>query len=96
MFIGELMCHEYMKRALNEPVRINCGPDVLNVRQRCYLIRQRHRARGGTRFDGLKFRIINGSELVIDNLGQKFDITAEDIVKGVIERRQRDRKNDAR
>ena len=96
MFFGEIACLDYMKKALQGPVRLNCGPDVLNVRQRCYLIRQRHRARGDTRFDGLKFRIINGSELAIDNLGRKFDITAEDIVKGVIELMERDRKNDTR
>ena len=96
MFFGEIACLDAMKKALHGPVRLNCGPDVLNVRQRCYLIRQRHRARGDTRFDGLKFRIINGSELAIYDLGRKFDITAEEIVKGVIELMERDRKNDTR
>ena len=95
MFFGEIACLNSMKKALHGPVRLNCGPDVLNVRQRCYLIRQRHRARGDTRFNGLKFRIINGSVLAIDNLGGTFEITAEEIVKGVIKLMERDRKHDA-
>ena len=91
---GEFACTNAMDAALHGPFRFECGRDVERVRQCCYRIRMRRRARGDTRYDGLKFRI-NGSELAIYNLGPRIDITAEEIVEGVIERMERDRKHDA-
>ncbi len=91
----EFACTNAMDAALHGPLRFECGRDVERVRQCCYRIRKRHRARGDTRYDGLRFRIVNGTELAIYNLGPKADITAEEIVKGVIERMERNRRNDA-
>ncbi len=91
----EFACTNAMDAALHEPFRFECGRDVERVRQCCYRIRMRHRARGDTRYDGLRFRVVNGTELEIWNSGRAIDITAEEIVKGVIERMERDRRNDA-
>ena len=95
MIYSVFVCTNAMDAALHEPFRFECGRDVERVRQCCYRVRNRRRARGDTRYDGLRFRI-NGSELAIYNLGPKVDITAEEIVKGVIEQMERDRKHDAR
>ena len=89
-------CTNAMDAALHGHFRIPCGRDVERVRQRCYRIRKRRRARGDFRYDGLRFRIVNGTELEIYNSGWAIDITAKEVLKGVMDRWERDRKHDAR
>ncbi len=93
---GEFACTNAMDAALDAPFRFECGRDVERVRQCCYRIRKRRRARGDTRYDGLRFRIVNGTELEIWNSGRAIDIAAEKMLDEVIELMERDRKNDAR
>lgn len=92
---SEFVCTNAMKTALVAPFPFECGMDVEKVRQGCYRVRRRCRARGDKRFDGLRFRIVNGTELLIFNLGRKPDFTAKDILNGVIELMKKDRRNDA-
>ena len=49
-----------LRRALQSPIRLECGPDVERVRQRFYRARQRAQARGNFKFDSLRFHIIDG------------------------------------
>ena len=92
----EFACTNAMDAALHEPFRFECGPDVERVRQCCYRIRKYYRACGDTRYDGLRFRIVNGTELEITNSGRTIDIAAEEMLKGVMDRWERNRKHDAR
>ncbi len=57
-------CFEIMKKALREPVRLQCGADLERVRQRFYRVRQHCLAQGNHRFVILRFQI-EGSSLVI-------------------------------
>ncbi len=57
-------CLDAMWGALRAPVRLECGADVVRVRQRCYRIRQSCLAQGNARFIFLRFQI-KGSSLVI-------------------------------
>ena len=87
------VCTNAMDAALDGPFRFECGPDVERVRQCCYRIRMRHRARGDTRYDGVRFRIVNGTELEIWNSGRAIDIAAEKMLNDVTERWERDRRH---
>ena len=90
------VCTNAMDAALHAPFQFECGRDVERVRQCCYRIRKRYRSRGDTRYDGLRFRIVNGTELLICNSGRAIDIAAEKMLDEVIELMERDRKHDAR
>ena len=65
MLISRSLCIRLMKDALQEPVRIHCGPDVARYRQCFYRVRQYCDCWGDDRFMFLRFRI-DGSELVVD------------------------------
>ena len=65
MMISRRTCIRLMEDALQEPVRIDCGPDVARIRQCFYRIRQYCDSWGDDRFMFLRFRI-DGAELVID------------------------------
>ena len=95
MIYSEFVCTNAMDAALHGPFRFECGRDVERVRQCCYRIRKRRRARGDTRYDGLRFGIVNGTELEIVNSGRAIDIAAEKMLVEVIELMERDGKHDA-
>ena len=90
------VCTNAMDAALDAPFRFECGRDVERVRQCCYRIRKRRRAGGDTRYDRLRTRIVNGTELEIYNSGRAIDIAEEKMLDEVIERMERDRKHDTR
>ena len=90
------VCTNAMDAALHEPFRFECGRDVERVRQCCYRIRMRRRARGDTRYDRLRTRIVNGTELEIYYSERTIDIAEEKMLDEVIERMERDRKHDTR
>ncbi len=90
------VCTNAMDAALHGPFRFECGRDVERVRQCCYRIRKRYRSRGDTRYDRLRTRIVNGTELEIWNSGRAIDIAAEKMLDEVIELMEKDRKNDTR
>ena len=64
MMYSEPLCLNAMRGALKAPVRLECGSDVVRVRQRCYRVRQSCLAQGDPRFIFLRFQI-KGSSLVI-------------------------------
>ena len=64
MMCSEPLCLEAMRGALRAPVRLECGADVVRVRQRCYRVRQRDLSQADPRFVILRFQI-DGSTLVI-------------------------------
>ena len=64
MLFTKGLCLDVMEDSLQEPVRLDCGPDVERVRQRCYRARQHCLAQGDHRFVILRFQI-DGSSLVI-------------------------------
>ena len=90
------VCTNAMDAALHAPFRFECGRDVERVRQCCYRIRKRCRSRGDTRYDRLRTRIVNGTELEICNSGRTIDIAAEEMLKDEMEQWEKDRKNDTR
>ena len=92
----EFACTNAMDAALQEPFRLECGRDVERVRQCCYRIRKRRRSSGDTRYDGLRFRIVNGTELEIYYSERTIDTATEDMLEEVTERWERDRKHDTR
>ena len=65
MLISRSLCIRLMKDALQEPIRIHCGPDAAGYRQCFYRTRQYCDSWGDDRFMFLRFRI-DGTELVID------------------------------
>ena len=95
-FLREIACTIFMDTVLDAPFRLECGRDVERARQCCYRIRERYRCRGDTRYDGLRFRIVNGTELEICNLERSIDITVEKILSEMSEWWEGDRmQNDA-
>ena len=64
MRFSKARCVELMNDAIQAPVRLECGPDVGRVRQRCYRVRQSCQARGNFRFDRLSF-VLEGSTLLV-------------------------------
>ncbi len=85
-------CFEIMKKALREPVRLECGHDVGRIRRRCYRVRQSCRARGNFSFDCLSF-VLEGSTLLVSKkrpvsplrqLRQKFAMLRE--MRDIVER----------
>ena len=91
MLFARPFCVECMQDALQAPVRLDCGPDVGRVRQRCYRVRQSCRARGNFSLDCLSF-VLEGSTLVIKKrpvsplrqLRQKFAMLKE--MRDIVER----------
>ena len=65
MLISRRTCIKLMEDALQEPVRMSCGPDAARIRQCFYRVRQYCDSWGDDRFMLLRFRI-DGSELVIE------------------------------
>jgi hypothetical protein len=65
MLIARSLCIKLMEDALQEPVRIECGPDVARFRQCFYRARRYCDSWGDDRFKYLRFRI-DGTELVIE------------------------------
>ena len=65
MMISRRTCTQLMEDALQEPVRIECGPNAARYRQSFYRTRQYCDSWGDDRFMFLRFRI-DGTELVID------------------------------
>ena len=65
MLISRSLCIRLMKDALQDPVRIHCGPDAARYRQCFYRARQYCDSWGDDRFMFLRFRI-DGGELVIE------------------------------
>ncbi len=64
MLFSKTLCFDFMDEALQMPVRLECGPDVVPIRQCFYRARQHYQAQVDYRFDGLKFHI-DSSTLVI-------------------------------
>ncbi len=64
MLIAKWQCVEYMQDALQGPVRIDCGPDVLRIQQCFYRARKYCLAQGDHRFVILRFQV-DGFSLVI-------------------------------
>ncbi len=65
MRITTRQCRDLMNRALETPLRLDCGPDVLRSRQRFYRVRARFQAQGDFRFDVLRFHV-DGGVLIIN------------------------------
>ena len=64
MLFARPFCVECMQDALQGPVRLDCGPDVLRIQQCFYRARKYCLAQGDHRFVILRFQI-DGSSLVI-------------------------------
>ena len=65
MLISRQEAIRLMEDALQDPVRIDCGPDASRARQDFYRARAYCDSWGDDRFKFLRFRI-DGSELVIE------------------------------
>ncbi len=64
MLFARPLCVECMQDALQGPVRLDCGPDVLRIQQCFYRARKYCLAQGDHRFVILRFQI-DDSSLVI-------------------------------
>ncbi len=59
MRISKASCFELMNKALREPVRLECGPDVERIRQGFYRARRYYQARGNYLYVVLRFHVLD-------------------------------------